>query len=81
MDAWMLDEWDKTVLQILGINMTSEKSQMPNLDTYLVLMPLVLVGAGCPQGPASTCCAFQPIIYPKVQQVHTLIFDAFSNGI
>lgn len=64
-----------------GINMTGEKSQMPNLDTYLVLMPQVLVGAGCPQGPASTCCAFQPIIYPKVQQVHTLIFDASSNGI
>lgn len=64
-----------------GINMTTEKSLMPNLDTYLVLMPQVLVGAGCPQGPASTCCAFQPIIYPKVQQVHTLIFDASSNGI
>lgn len=61
--------------------MTSEKSQMPNLDTYLVLMPPVLVGAGCPQGPASTRRAFQPIIYPKVQQVHTLIFDASSNGI
>lgn len=64
-----------------GINMTSEKSQMPNLDTYLVLMPQVSVGAGCPQGSASTCCAFQTIIYPKEQQVHTLIFDASSNGI
>lgn len=40
-----------------------------------------LVGAGSPQGPASTCCAFQTIIYPKEQQVHTLIFDASSNGI
>lgn len=54
---------------------------MPNPDLYLVLMPQVLVGVGCPQGLASTCCAFQPITYPKVQQVHTLIFDASSDGI
>ena len=40
-----------------------------------------LVGAGCPQGAASTRRAFQPIIYPKVQQVHNLIFDASSDGI
>lgn len=61
--------------------MTSEKSQMPNLDTYLVWMPQDVVGAGCPQDSASTCCAFQTIIYPKEQQVHTLIFDASSDGI
>lgn len=29
-----------------GINLTSEKSHVPNLDIYLVLMPHVLVGAG-----------------------------------
>lgn len=46
-------------------NMTTEESQKPNLDTYLVLMPQVLVDAGCPQGSASTCCTFQTIIYPK----------------
>lgn len=58
-----------------------KKSQKPNLDTYPVLMPQVLVDAACPQGSASTCCTFQTIIYPKEQQVHTIIFDAYSDGI
>lgn len=49
-----------------SINLTSEKTNKhPNQDTYRFLMPQISVDAGRLQGLASTCCAFQTIIYAK----------------
>lgn len=51
------------------INLTSEKKDKnkkhPNQDTYQFLMPQISVDAGRLQDLASTCCAFQTIIYAK----------------
>lgn len=61
---WLWNE-TRVCYKSFQFNMTTEKSEKPNLHLYLVLMPQVLVDAGCPQGSASTCCTFQTIIYPK----------------